>query len=536
MRLYHYFLALMILVLSLITSACGSPQITPPVESIDVQIYADGKEYKINIPAGSTVQNVLDAAGVNLEGKDRVEPRASTTLQTGMIIQVIRVEEIFETEQEIIPFRVIRLPNESLPEGKEQWLQEGKNGLKEITYLKTLENGVEVSYDIVGSAIIQERVDEIGLIGSQNYLSPINLPGRLVYLSYGKAWMMEGTTANRSLIVATGDLDGRVFTLSDDGEWLLFTRQSDSEDVINTLWAAQIDGDEERMIDFGIENVIHFGAWLPGSNREAAFSTVETRSSPPGWQANNDLRTREFDLNGWTHRVSYPLDTNYGGVYGWWGTDFAYAPGGEFLAYVGPDQLGIVDLEAEEKQPLLEITPYQTRGDWAWMPGIAISPNGDVIYTVDHAPPEVEGDAEKSPIFDLVVIPVGGGAPIRLVPEVGMFAYPKTSQVQTLASGERAHQIAYLQANFPKQSEKLSYRVAVIDRDGSNQRIIFPPLEQPALEPQRHWGVWSPAGVDSTSGQFLALIYQDDIWIVNTVTEEAWQITGSGEVLRVDWK
>lgn len=537
MRLYHYFLALMtILGLSVVSAACSSPQITPPSESIDVQVYADGEEYVVHISDGSTVQNVLDAAELTLEGKDRVDPPASSIVHGGTAVHVIRVEEVFETIEEVIPFRVIELPNESLPEGEVQWLQEGKNGLQEVTYLHVFENGEEVSEKAFSPVTIEEPVDDIFLVGTQNYLSPINLPGRLVYLSDGKAWMMEGSTANRSLIVPTGDLDGRIFTLSDDGEWLLFTRQDDSEDVINTLWAAQINGEENLMIDFEIENVIHFGAWLPGSNREAAFSTVETRSSPPGWQANNDLAIREFDTNGWTHFVGHVLDTNYGGVYGWWGTDFSFAPLGDFLAYVSPDQVGIVDLETGEKQLLLEITPYQTRGDWAWMPGLAMGPNGDMIYTVDHAPPEEVGDVEKSPIFDLVAISVTGGTAIPLVPEVGMFAYPKTSPSQTLSSGENAHQIAYLQANFPKQSEKLSYRVAVIDRDGSNQRVIFPPLEDAGLEPQRNWGVWSPSTGGTGPEQVLALIYQGDIWIVDPATGGSWQITGDGRVQRLDWR
>ncbi|MBS1249680.1 MAG: hypothetical protein MAG431_01261 [Chloroflexi bacterium] len=537
MRLYHYFFSLLILLgLSLGITACGSPQITPPSETIDVQVFADQEEYTVQISSGSTVGDVLNAVGLTLEGKDRVEPPVSSVLQDRMALHIIRIEEIFETKQEVIPFREVQLPNENLPEGEIRWLQEGKNGLKEVTYLRVLENGEEVSYKAVSSVIIEEPVEDIFLVGMQNYLSPINLPGRLVYLSGGNAWMMEVSTANRSLVVSTGDLDGRVFTLSDDGQWLLFTRQNNAEGVINTLWAAKIGGDEELLIDLEVENVIHFGDWLPDSTREVAFSTVETRSSPPGWQANNDLWIREFDTNGWTNLVSQVLDTNFGGVYGWWGTDFGFAPQGTFLAYVGPDQVGIVDLESQEKQPLLEITPYQTRGDWAWMPGLAIGPNGDMIYTVDHAPPEEVGDAEKSPIFDLVVLPVAGGTPIPLVPEVGMFAYPKTSPAQSLASGEKAHQIAYLQANFPKQSEKLSYRVAVIDRDGSNQKLIFPPLEDSGLEPQRNWGVWSPSTMGTDSGRVLALIYQGNIWIVDPASGEHWQITGDGRVKRLDWR
>ncbi|MEA2007729.1 MAG: G5 domain-containing protein, partial [Chloroflexota bacterium] len=424
----------MIIILGLIlgSTACSSPQVTPTHQAIEVQVYADGEEYKVQAPAGSTAQNVLDAVGLTLKGKDRVEPTASTILEKGMEVYLIRVEEIFETEQEEIPFRTIQQPNENLPEGDEQYLQTGKNGLNEITYLRVLENGKEVSRDIFSNAQIKEPVDQIILVGVQSSVAPIQLSGRLVYLSDDNAWMMEGSTANRSLIISTGDLDGRVFALSDDGQWLLFTRQDKSEDVINTLWAMKINGEEDLLIDLGVENVIHFADWVPDSNREVAYSTVESRLSSPGWQANNDLQILEFAINGWVHTKNRVLDTNYGGVYGWWGTDFAFSPQGDFLAYIGPDEVGTVNVEINEKELLLKITPYQTRGDWAWMSGIAVGPNGNAIYIVNHAPPEMVGDAESSPIFDLFAIPLTGGAPISLVPEVGMFAYPKPSPSQPL--------------------------------------------------------------------------------------------------------
>jgi len=70
----------------------------------------------------------------------------------------------------------------------------------------------------------------------QSSIAPVSLPSPLVYLSNGNAWVMDQSTANRYLLVATGDLDGRVFTLSEDGKWLLFTRTEEDEEIINSLW------------------------------------------------------------------------------------------------------------------------------------------------------------------------------------------------------------------------------------------------------------------------------------------------------------
>ena len=65
-----------------------------------------------------------------------------------------------------------------------------------------------------------------------------------------------------------------------------------------------------------------------------------------------------------------------------------------------------------------------------------------------------------------------------------MFAYPAVSPSVQLSSGERAYQVAYLQALFPAQGERSRYRLMVMDRDGSNRRALYP-LEGSGLEPQR---------------------------------------------------
>jgi len=118
---------------------------------------------------------------------------------------------------------------------------------------------------------------------------------------------MDRSTANRYLIVPTGDLDGRVFSLSEEGNWLLFTRTEEDEDLINSLWTVNLSSPEDSLIDLGINNVIHYADWFPGSEEKFAYSTVEPRLAAPGWQANNDLIIRIFSENGWTSLVEIIL-------------------------------------------------------------------------------------------------------------------------------------------------------------------------------------------------------------------------------------
>ena len=122
---------------------------------------------------------------------------------------------------------------------------------------------------------------------------------------------------------------------------------------------------------------------------------------------------------------------------------------------------------------------------------------------------------------------------MQIVQETGMFAYPSVSPVQN-SDRERQYQVAYLQAIFPEQSETSRYRVVVMDRDGSNRRSIFPANDAPGLEPQTP--VWAPDFIEGQSGDFLAVVYQGNLWLVDSGNSQAYQVTGDGLVTRIDWK
>ncbi len=534
MRLYHS--TIFIVLISVLLNAC-SPTPTPTRAMVSGQIVADGQIYQIQLVPGSTVQEALDSVDIDVNSLDRIDPPSYTVLSDETVITIIRVREEFEVEQLEIPFQQKRLPTELLPQGVEQFdpLQKGVPGLREITYRIVYEDGLEVSRNQIKSVIIQEPQDQIILFGTQQQYSPLDIPGKLIYLTQGNAIMFDGNTANRVPIVNTGDLDGRIFSLSDDGEWFLFTRYDESEEVINKLWAVQV-SDPEVEVDLQVENVIHFADWYPDSNTRIIYSTVEPRQAPPGWQANNNLLYRDFSVNGWVSAPRTIIDTNSGGIYGWWGTDFLYGPRHENLAFIGPDQIGLVNFDEDVQIPILQFTPYQTKSDWAWVPGIRWSPDGKALYTVNHGPPQGSISPEESPIFNLEVLLIDYGQTISIVSQVGMFAYPIPSPIQVLDSGENGYHVAYLQAIFPNQSDSSRYRLNVMDRDGSNQREIFPLAESPGIEPSHDWGAWSPEPLVSSGNYVIALLYSGNIWVVDPVSSQFWQVTGDGLINRLIWQ
>ena len=80
--------------------------------------------------------------------------------------------------------------------------------------------------------------------------------------------------------------------------------------------------------------------------------------------------------------------------------------------------------------------------------------------------------------------------------------------------------IAFLRTADPVDSLRSNYTLWLMDQDGSNARQIYPPLgENSAFPRDRQFMAWGP------SGQDIAFIFADDLFIMNLDTLIATQIT-----------
>lgn len=518
-----------LVLLAILLSAC-IPSQTPTQLTYSVTVDADGIQVPLSVPAGTTVQLALEKAGITLNPLDRVEPAGFSVLAANDKIHIVRVREVFENKENTIPFDRQTVKNESLPEGQTMLIQAGVNGIEQVTYRQIFENDQEISRSIFKSVIMIDPHPEIVMVGVQKPFTSIPIPGKLAYLAGGNAWVMEKDTGKRRPLVTSGDLDGRVFSLSPDAGWLLFTRQSikPAGEEINTLWMISLEDSTAKAISLRVSNIIHFAGWIPGQGLTVAYSTVEPRATAPGWQANNDLFITTYSATGIILETQQVIEANTGGVYGWWGTTYAVSPDGAKLAYARPDGVGLVDLEKKTLVPLVDITPYQTRADWAWVTGLTWAPNHRVLYMVSHPPKPGLTDQESSPLFDLMAVVMDGAANITLAPQSGMFSYPVASPLMP----DKSFHLAFLQAIFPEQSDSGRYRIVVMDRDGSNRQVIFPPEGLPGLEPQQVF--WSRLPFPKGSN-WIAAVYQGNLWLINPDTQEIQQVTGDGLIKRIDW-
>lgn len=506
-------------------SACASagPATPPPAAEVSIRLTVDGQTATHTLPNTLTVREALARLGVTLSELDRATPPLFTRLSEGLEVRVVRVRETFETEQALAPFESQTVRNESLPVGETRLLQAGVNGVEELTYRVVFEDGVQVSRAVVRRAFVQPPTPEIVMVGAQSAFTIVPITGTLAYLNAGNAWAMRVNSGQRTLLTTAGDLDGRVFDLSPDGRWLLYTRAvTEAESpLFNTLWAITV-GQNATPIDLGVSNVL-YAEWSPVFTQTLAYSTAEKTNRAPGWQANNNLWLMTWQTTTLPSASDFVsrevVGSSSGGLYGWWGTGYRLSPDGVSAAFARTDSIGVVDLTTGARQTLTQFVPFNTRSDWAWFPTLSWAPGG-WLFTVMHGPPLGLELPEDSPAFDVAAVSTAvPGRALTLQTQTGMFANPVVSP---------AGAVAYLQANQPTRSAFSRYRLWLMDRDGSNARAIFPPADQEGLTASAAMA-WDPAG------QWLAVIYNDNLWLVDAASELSQQLTGDGLTPAVDW-
>ncbi len=503
--------------------ACG-----PRSETCTITLVADGASREITTEA-LTVQDLLDEAEITLDAEDRVTPVEPTLLRDGMTVRVVRVSTHIETENRQIPFDRRTVHDTSVPAGETQLLEPGVTGVEELTYRIVLEDEIEVDRRLVRRVTVREPRTEVILVGAQLDRRPISVTGTIAYISNYNAWEIRTRSPNQRRLTDGGDLDGRVFALSPDGSHLLFTRApTDTEkSLVNTFWLFDTSVVDVEPVRLSVDNVL-WAEWEPncyatrsGTTCRIAFTTGTKAEGNPGWHANNDLWIARLDPGtGELMAEREVLEPGGGGPYGWWGTTYAWSPDGASLAYARADEVGVVSVDDGQERPLARFPPYRTYAPWAWTPGLDWSPEGEFIVTVLHGPDPAGQPPEDSPVFDIWALAADGTITAQLASEVGMWSTP------TFAPD--AQYIAFGRSRSPYASHTSTYDIYTMDRDGSDQRLIFPPGDE--IGPQYPMVSWGPGG-----GQFI-VVYQENLYLIQVPEGNVYQLTDNGGVTAARWR
>lgn len=522
------------LLLILLAAACTSepPPASVP-QAVPVSLTVDGQTHNLTTEANN-VRELLDEAGITLEPLDEVSPPVSTPVTAEMSVVVVRVTEEIEVIEESISFERKTVRSDALGvDDPPRIIQGGSNGRQEITVRTVYHDGVEVERQQTRITIIEEPQDEIVMIGVGSAPGSFSFDGLLAYISGGNGVALRGSTLLPDQLNTGGQLDGRVFSLSPAGDFLLYTRViTPSAGFNNSLWIVSTESGAQPR-ELGVENVL-WADWNPSrqSPMQIAYTTGRPVSQPPGWEANNDLwvstvfADEDFPFNPQLVVEAYPA------TYGWWGGNFAWSPTGEYIAYAYADEVGIIDLQpanlAEQRQQLDQFTEYNTRADWVWVPTISWSPDGQFLVFSSHS-----GSDTDAMSFDVRVASLETGVVLPFVEQAGMWSHPHWSPPLLFPSeGSTAtSQIAYLQASNPLDGLRSSYTLWTMDQDGSNTSQVYPPVGENSRFPrEQQFMAWGPTGQD------LAFIFDGSLYFLSLDSQQAFRITQDDSIVsRPTW-
>lgn len=525
-RLFRLALALVVLLAAgLVSAACAStpaaltPTATPTVALIT--LIADGQTRALTTTA-ATVGDALAAAGLELAPADEVTPPLTALVSAGgapLIITVVRVTETTEVIPEAIPFgRQIVRSTELSPDDPPRLLQTGQSGLSEVTVRIVYRDGLEVERWPTTTTVIEPARDEIVMIGVAGERDRMTFDGLLATIDDGRAILLDGATDAPRQLAIEGTLDGRVFQLSPDGAFLLYTvGESDAVSFRNVLWLIATAPDAAPR-SLNVENVLWAG-WDPAATLpRIAYTTARSTTLPPGWEANNDLWLLDLPAEG-AQPAPVRLVESYATAYAWWGGQYAWSADGR-LAYAFADEVGVLAMPTTEEAALLDpttaaapqrtvlhaFTPFDTEADWAWIPALSWSADGRFLAFTDHA-----GEEDETARFDLRLTDVAAGNQAVLAESAGIWAFAQWSPDDG--------RIATLQATDPVAGQASPYALWLADSDGSEARRLYPPEGESGDFARAQPLAWGP------DADRLAFIFDDALHILEL---------SSGEVYRAD--
>ncbi len=163
-------------------SAPLAPDTTITIErSVPVEIAVDGKRVKTRTRA-ATVGGVLAQEGVMLVGQDYTRPAENAPLPAGKTIEIVRVTESLEIEQETTDFEVIYMPDPNLEIDRQEVRQPGQQGITKTRTRVRYENGKEVFRQTEETWLAQEPADKVIVYGTNIVVRTLQTPdGEIEY-------------------------------------------------------------------------------------------------------------------------------------------------------------------------------------------------------------------------------------------------------------------------------------------------------------------------------------------------------------------
>ncbi|MBX3086110.1 MAG: G5 domain-containing protein [Anaerolineae bacterium] len=536
------------LILSVVLAGCQFGE--QPANEIRVRVLVDGKQLALTTTDPLTVRQLLERNNISRGDLDRIDPDDFKLVEDNMTITIVRVRDETTCETQDVPYGNKELPTYDLKPAETRVMQAGAAGQARVCFNILYEDNVEKSRTQTSYTVTTEPQPQIVAVGIDNSpLEPREIPGLIAYLSGGQGYYIDGNTKKQGKLPTGENLDGKVFALSPDGRQLLYTRhKADASSDLsspcndaNELWIL-LNTRDPNAEPVKIETLfnVRTADWVPNQQNVFSYSTFTPRPAIPCLTALNDLILARVDpVSGGLMTATPVVPTNPMGQYGSWGMNYAWAPEGNALAWANAESLGLVDLQKGEYVAMLTFPVFSTTlsQGWLWKPMLSWTADGAFLTATIHGKPYDNLPAETSPIFDIVLIQAGNVFQINpAVEQTGMWSTPRYSYLFRLGSDSalQGYQ-AFLKARTPLNSISSEYDIVIADRDGSNERVLFPGTGREGIKPinksinDNSDFVWSP------DVRQIAVVYQGDLYLVDVSTGNATRATLVGNVALPRW-
>ncbi|MGW1375277.1 ubiquitin-like domain-containing protein [Streptomyces sp. NPDC002446] len=131
-----------------------------------VVFVADGREHRIRTNA-ATVREALAEAGLALRDQDTTSVPPDSFPREGQTISVLRITGAKKVREEPIAFRTVKRSNPALTRGTEAVVQQGRPGVRRVTYRLRTVNGVKQKPKRTHTEVVRRPRPQIVHIGTK---------------------------------------------------------------------------------------------------------------------------------------------------------------------------------------------------------------------------------------------------------------------------------------------------------------------------------------------------------------------------------
>jgi uncharacterized protein YabE (DUF348 family) len=135
----------------------------------------------------TTVADLLKHQEIKLQKLDRVNPDLQKTITEDSKVKVTRVEKVTDVVEEPIDYGVVTKRDSSMIAGNERVVEPGEKGLVKKHYEVILENGKEVSRELIETEKVKESKDQVVAMGTKQVDAEVSRGGEAAKTVYMKA-------------------------------------------------------------------------------------------------------------------------------------------------------------------------------------------------------------------------------------------------------------------------------------------------------------------------------------------------------------